>query len=155
LITLGGADPDNVSQHVLEALAHLGNVTIKTVLVVGPANPHRDKLAVLASSLGVELAIDPPDLAALMVEADMAITTGSTSFWELACLGVPALIIVIADNQRAIAHAAENAGAAVVLGEGDHLDPRALAGTVTALAANPERRQQMSEAGRSLVDGKG
>jgi UDP-2,4-diacetamido-2,4,6-trideoxy-beta-L-altropyranose hydrolase len=155
LISLGGADPDNVSQRVIEALSHLGDVAIKTVLVVGPANPHREKLAVLASSRGVELAIDPPDLAGLMVEADMAITTGSTSFWELACLGVPTLIIVIADNQRAVARAAENAGAAIVLGEGDHLVPRTVAAAIAALAAHPDRRKQMREAGRTLVDGKG
>ena len=152
LITLGGADPDNVSQRLLEALPH---ASFKAVLVVGPANPHRETLAALAPSRGVEIAFDPPDLAGLMLDADLAITAASTSFWELACLGVPALIVVIADNQRAVARAAGNAGAAFVLGESDHLDPRDLTTAITALAADPERRQRMSDAGRKLVDGKG
>ena len=155
LITLGGADPDNVSQRVLEALRHLASAPRKTVLVVGPANLHGETLAALAPSLGVEIAVDPPDLAGLMLDADLAISTGSTSFLELACLGVPALIVVIAGNQRAIARAAENAGAALVLGESDHLEPRNLAAAIAALAADPGRRQRMSEAGRNLVDGRG
>jgi UDP-2,4-diacetamido-2,4,6-trideoxy-beta-L-altropyranose hydrolase len=155
LITLGGADPDNISRRVLEALPHLGGAPLKTVLVIGPANPHRETLAALAPSLGVEIAVDPPDLAGFMLDTDIAITAGSTSFWELACLGVPALIVVIADNQRAVARAAENAGAALVLGESNHLDPRNLAAAVAALAADPDRRQRMSAAGRNLVDGRG
>jgi UDP-2,4-diacetamido-2,4,6-trideoxy-beta-L-altropyranose hydrolase len=155
LITLGGADPDNVSQRLLEALPHLGGAPLKTVLVVGPANPHRETLAALAPAPSVEVAVDPPDLAGLMLDTDIAITAGSTSFWELACLGVPALIVVIADNQRAVARAAENAGAALVLGESNHLDPRNLAAAIAALAADPDRRQRMSESGRNLVDGRG
>jgi UDP-2,4-diacetamido-2,4,6-trideoxy-beta-L-altropyranose hydrolase len=155
LITLGGADPENISQRVLEALPRLRDAAMKTVLVIGPANPHREALSAVAPALGVEVAVDPPDLASLMRDADMAITTGSTTLWELACLGVPALIVVIADNQRAVARAAENAGAALIVGESAHLDPRNLADVFTALAADPERRRRMSEAGRSIVDGKG
>jgi UDP-2,4-diacetamido-2,4,6-trideoxy-beta-L-altropyranose hydrolase len=155
LIMLGGADPHNISQRLLKTLPQLGGAPLKTVLVVGPANPHREALAALAPAPGIEVAVDPPDLAGLMLDADLAITTGSTSFWELACLGVPALIIVIADNQRAVARAAENAGAALVLGESDHLDPRSLAAAVAALAADPQRRQRMRQAGRNLVDGRG
>jgi UDP-2,4-diacetamido-2,4,6-trideoxy-beta-L-altropyranose hydrolase len=155
LITLGGADQHNISHRVLEALPRLEGAPLKTVLVVGPANPHRETLAAQASWPGLEIVVDPPDLAGLMIEADLAITGGSTSFWELACLGVPALIVVIADNQRAIARAAENAGATLVLGEHDHLDPRKLAAAITALSADPKRRHRMSEAGRNLVDGRG
>jgi UDP-2,4-diacetamido-2,4,6-trideoxy-beta-L-altropyranose hydrolase len=155
LITLGGADPHNVSQRLLEALPRLGDSGLKTVLVIGPANPHRETLAALAPSLGVEIVVDPPDLVGLMLDADLAVSSASTSFWELACLGVPALVVVTADNQRAVALAAANAGAALVLGESNRLDPRDLTTAITALAADPERRQRMSDAGRKLVDGKG
>jgi spore coat polysaccharide biosynthesis predicted glycosyltransferase SpsG len=155
LITLGGADPKNVSQRVLESLPHLAGAAMRTLLVIGPANPHRASLAPIARSLGVEVAVDPPDLAALMLGSDMAITTGSTSFWELACLGVPALIIVCAENQRAIACAAERAGAALVVGDSAHLEPASLAAEITTLAADAARRRRMSEAGRNLVDGNG
>jgi len=155
LITLGGADPHNASQRLLEALPRLADSALKTLLVVGPANPHRKTLAALAPSLGVEIVVDPPDLAGLMLDADFAVSSASTSFWELACLGVPALVVVTADNQRAVARAAANAGAALVLGESNRLDPRDLTTAITALAADPERRQRMSDAGRKLVDGKG
>jgi UDP-2,4-diacetamido-2,4,6-trideoxy-beta-L-altropyranose hydrolase len=155
LITLGGVDWDNASQWVLETLPHVEGPPLNTLLVVGPANPHRQVLAALAPALGVEIAVDPPDLAGLMLAADIAIAAPSTSFWELACLGVPALLLMTADNQRLVARAAENAGTAIVLGENHHVDARKLAAAVTALAADPARRQRLSDAGRNLVDGSG
>ena len=154
LITLGGVDRDNVSQKVLGALAYIEGPPLKTVLVVGPANPHRQRLTAIVPA-SVEIVVDPPDITGLMLAADLAIATPSTSFWELACLGVPALLLVTADNQRAVARAAENAGAAVVLGESHQLDTRKLAAALTTLAANPAGQQRLSEAGRNLVDGRG
>jgi UDP-2,4-diacetamido-2,4,6-trideoxy-beta-L-altropyranose hydrolase len=154
LITLGGVDRDNVSQKVLGALAYIEGPPLKTVLVVGPANPHRQRLTAIAPA-SVEIVVDPPDIAGLMLAADLAIATPSTSFWELACLGVPALLLVTADNQRAVARAAENAGVAVVFGESYQLDTRKLAAALTTLAADPARQQRLSEAGRNLVDGRG
>jgi UDP-2,4-diacetamido-2,4,6-trideoxy-beta-L-altropyranose hydrolase len=155
LITLGGADPDNVSQRLLEALSLLEGSPLMTVLVVGPANPHREMLAACGTSAGVKVLVDPPDIARLMCEADLAITTASTSFWEVACLGVPAVVVVTADNQRPVGRAVENAGAAVVIGERHHLDVHKLAATIVSLTADPERRQRMSQAGYNLVDGRG
>ena len=155
LITFGGADPDNMSERALQALQHLSPTTIQTTLVIGPANRHRERLTALANRLGVQVAIDPPDLAALMLQADMAIASASTSCWELACLGVPGLLVVTADNQRPTARAAQQAGTAVVLGGSDHLDAQSLAAAIASLASDEASRGGMSAAGRKLVDGRG
>ena len=40
-----------------------------------------------------------PTLAHLMNEADFAIGAGGTTNWERSCLGLPTLVITIADNQ--------------------------------------------------------
>jgi UDP-2,4-diacetamido-2,4,6-trideoxy-beta-L-altropyranose hydrolase len=154
LITLGGADPDNVSERVLGALS-LVRVILSSVLVVGPANPNRERLVARASASGIEVVADPPNLPALMVDADMAVAAGGTTCWELACLGVPTLVIVIAENQRAVARAMQNAGAATVIGDGTKFDWQKMAAAIEQLATDRTRREHMSSAGRSLIDGLG
>jgi len=47
LVTLGGADPDNVTAKVIEALAQFADV--EAVVVVGGANPHLESLQTLAA----------------------------------------------------------------------------------------------------------
>jgi UDP-2,4-diacetamido-2,4,6-trideoxy-beta-L-altropyranose hydrolase len=155
LITLGGADPDNVSARVLDALAYLDGKRMNACLVIGPANRHRDDLTARAAAFGCAVAIDPPDLDALMADSDIAITSGGTSALECACLGVPALVIVTADNQRAVAHALADAETVMVMEDGEHLDPRRLAGAVIGLADDPALRRRMRSAGRNLIDGQG
>jgi UDP-2,4-diacetamido-2,4,6-trideoxy-beta-L-altropyranose hydrolase len=48
----------------------------------------------------LRLHIDSTEVAALMASADIALGAGGGSTWERACLGVPTLALVVADNQR-------------------------------------------------------
>ncbi len=153
IITLGGADPRNVSIQALEALPHLGGTGLRATLIVGPANPNRAALTARALALGAEVICDPPNLVALMADSDIAITGGGTTCLEFACFGIPAVAIIIADNQRDIAQAIGNAGAACVL-EGE-INPQRVAHAVGAIAADPALRDRMRAAGRALIDGHG
>jgi len=76
LVTLGGADPDNVTLRVLEALKLLEDPDIEVKIVSGPANPHRDALNEAMSSIHfkAELPINPKGMPELMAWADMAIS---------------------------------------------------------------------------------
>ena len=88
----------------------------------------------------------------LMAAADLAICAGGSTMWELACMGVPFIPIVIADNQR-------QAAAAMAL-DGYRAIERAavereLPAIAAALAADAGRREALSRRGRQLVDGRG
>ena len=155
IATLGGADPDNVSSRVIEALPALRRQAMKSLLVVAPSNPRRPELLARAASVGVEVAVNPPNLVALMADADIAISGGGTTCLEFACLGIPAVVIVVAENQRAIAGAVSKAGAADILDDRDGLDPRRLSDAVERIAQDVELRRRMTKAGRALVDGRG
>jgi UDP-2,4-diacetamido-2,4,6-trideoxy-beta-L-altropyranose hydrolase len=155
IIALGGADPGNVSAHLLEALPHLSGAGLQAILIVGQANPNRAGLIARAEALGAEVVCDPPNLVALMADADIAISGGGTTCLEFACLGVPTLAIILADNQRAIARAIENAGAARLLDGDDSLNPRRVADAVMAMVSDWKLRQHMGAAGQTLIDGKG
>lgn len=153
LVTLGGADPANITSKVVEAVGNLPG--IHTTVVIGGANPHHTVIETLCASKGMDSIVDAPDLRALMEKADMAIAAGGTTNYELAYMGIPALTLIIANNQRAVAHGMETAGASINLGRAEKMTQEILRESVQTLAADPRKREKMSAAGRRLVDGEG
>jgi UDP-2,4-diacetamido-2,4,6-trideoxy-beta-L-altropyranose hydrolase len=155
LVTLGGADPRGLTALALAALAHLGPAWEARV-VVGAANPRLVELREQAAGLqGVEVCADVRDMGSFMAWADLALAAAGSTTWELAYLGIPTLLVAVADNQRPVARAAAAAGCAADLGRWDDLTAAGLAATLEQLAADSERRAAMSTAGRALVDGEG
>lgn len=85
--------------------------------------------------------------------AELAIVTAGSTTWDLAAIGVPMIVIPTADNQMPVAEALDSCHVAArfdVAGE-----PVALAALATQLLEDPSRRADMSDRGRSLVDGLG
>ena len=78
LVTLGGADPDNCTRTILEAIAVIEELT--TIAVVGPNNPRAPELEQLAQRAGGRIAIrrNPPDLPQLMAWADLAVSAAGS-----------------------------------------------------------------------------
>jgi UDP-2,4-diacetamido-2,4,6-trideoxy-beta-L-altropyranose hydrolase len=149
----GGADPTDVSTRLLETVPRLMAAGIATTLIVGRANPRRARLVERGRALGADVVCDPSDPVALMARADIAISGAGTTCLEFACLGVPTVALVLADNQRDVAKAIGDAGAARIL-DGD-IEPARIAETVLAIAADAKLRGRMSAAGQTLVDGAG
>lgn len=110
--------------------------------------------AAIASSNGPSVALaagmDAAGVAQAMSEADLAITAAGSTVWELCCLGLPAVVWPVAENQRPIAEALEAAGAAVAV---DGLQEAVEA--ARELMKSPERRARLSAAAWKLVDGRG
>jgi spore coat polysaccharide biosynthesis predicted glycosyltransferase SpsG len=94
-------------------------------------------------------------MAELMAWADLAITAGGSTCWELACLGLPALILTYSRDQELVAEAMQTAKAAVWMGSGVSIREEQLRAALAELAPDDARRSQMSQAGRRLVDGRG
>jgi UDP-2,4-diacetamido-2,4,6-trideoxy-beta-L-altropyranose hydrolase len=157
LVTMGGADPDNVTLKVIQAMAHPALQNLDVRVVVGPANPHLNSLREeLEGSVGnVQLLSHITDMADLMAWADVAISAGGSTCWELACVELPGVVLVLADNQKEIAHVLAEYEAAISLGDASQLDVRDIADTVLRLIHDYSLRSSMSEVGRVLVDGKG
>src|SRR4029079_4764741 len=99
---------------------------------MGARAPWLDDVRALAARLpwptDVRVAVD--EMAALMAESDLAIGAAGVTSWERCCLGLPALVLVLADNQRKSAEALHEAGAAYLLDSRERLEltlPAALA----------------------------
>ncbi|NEO10451.1 UDP-2,4-diacetamido-2,4,6-trideoxy-beta-L-altropyranose hydrolase, partial [Moorena sp. SIO3I8] len=118
LVTLGGADPDNVTLKVIQALQQVKVKGLEAVVVVGGSNPHYQQLqaAVHDSGAAIALKYNVTNMPELMAWADIAIAAGGSTCWELAFMGLPSVIIILADNQRAIAEKLDGIGVAVNLG---------------------------------------
>ena len=90
-----------------------------------------------------------------MAWADAAVAAGGSTAWELAFMGVPAVLLVLVDNQREIARSLSQAKAALNLGAHANLGHLEIARALLNLMIDRVQRQAMSQCGRSLVDGLG
>ena len=155
LVTLGGADPDNMTLKVIEALQQLDYLDLHVKIVVGLANPNLDSLqrATDLSILDFQLLTDVEDMPSLMTWADVTLSSGGSTCWELCCLGVPFVTLVLAENQRGLATELDRCGVAPCLGEDTSVD--AIAGVLTGLLSDRGGRERCRASGRELVDGFG
>jgi len=157
LITMGGSDPHNVTARVLEALRSVKIEGMEVTVVVGGSNPHGKSLRQSASQLPRALLMQngATNMAELMAWADIAITAGGGTGYELALLRVPMVVVTIADNQANTCRALARHEAAVDAGWFHSLTSKALAGTLCDLISDRERRQRLTDNARRLVDGQG
>lgn len=157
LVTLGGGDFDNQTLKVIKAIEEVKIDGLEAVIVVGPANPHLKQLQAITkdSRALIQLKVNTTRMAELMTWADAAVTAGGSTCWELAFMGVPALVIILAENQRAVAEGLDERGAVINLGWHRDSSPVRIAQALENLLLNAAKREKMAEISRKLVDGKG
>ena len=157
LITLGGGDPHNQTMKVIRALQQVGVDELEAVVVVGASNPHLRELesAVRNSQFAVRLVQDVTNMSELMAWADVAISAGGSTCWEMAFMGLPNLVLVLAENQRAVAAGLHEKGAALSLGWWEQVNEQEIAELLGMLMRNVTRRTEMVRIERRLVDGRG
>ncbi len=157
LVTLGGADPDNVTLRVLETLALNGWPPLEVIAVAGASNPNTGALQRACKQAGpqFQLKTHVTEMPALMAWADLAICAGGTTCWELAFMGLPNAVITLADNQKRVGAVLEKDGVATNLGWHSSVTEERLVQVLCPLIEDADRRRSMSENGRALVDGAG
>ncbi len=155
LVTLGGSDPDNATAKVLAALRQIPSMD--ATVVVGGSSPHSDSLAtdIWHPTSNIRLVRDASNMPELMAQADLAICAGGTTAWELCFMGVPMLVLTLADNQRANSEQLAKAGVARNLGWHSEVTPDRIAGELKSLLAVAPARTEMSRRASTLVDGHG
>ena len=154
-IYFGAADRYGVTQMALRAFLDLGIAGIEVDVVIEDAVADAASPVVCAAEHpNVKVHGRTPTLAHLLAHADLAIGAAGATSWERLCLGLPALVITLADNQRPIAAALDDRGLIDWLG---HYDEVGLAVLQDALARHIAAGADTasSSAGRALVDGEG
>jgi UDP-2,4-diacetamido-2,4,6-trideoxy-beta-L-altropyranose hydrolase len=153
LITLGAADPQNVTGRVIAAIPPAVLTTARLAVVIGGSNRHAEAIAERARRLPACRVVHDAggDMPSLMAAADLAVCGGGSTMWEMAYMGTPFVPVIIADNQRLGVQAMIRDGYSGV--EAATVE-RDIATSVGELD-DARRRQTLSLVGRGLVDGKG
>lgn len=155
LVAMGGVDQPNATAQVLRDLEkRTAHPDQRITVVLGTAAPHVDTVRALAraSSRHIDVLTDVSNMAELMTSADIAIGAPGTTAWERCALGLPSLMLTIANNQKDNAFALDDAGAAISIGAIEDPDwPDQLHNAFRKLA-DPDRFAAMVEVAFSTVD---
>lgn len=157
LISMGGVDQYNATGQILASLAVTRFLEpVRVIVVMGSKAPWLAEVRrqAEAMSVPVEVRVDVSDMAELMVASDLAIGAAGATSWERCCLGLPAIMVVLAGNQRAVAGGLKQAGAAEVIADIDQIAV-CLPLLIEAFIAEPERLRIMSEQAARITDGGG
>lgn len=157
LVTMGGGDSDNVTLKVIHALDQVQVDGLETVVAVGSGNPHYEILQSAIRNLksNIRLECNASNMPELMAWADLAITAGGSTCWELAFMSVPSLVLAIAKNQLGVVKQLEILGTAVNLGWHQEVTSSQIARSLIGLLASPERRTALAYRSHAQVDGDG
>jgi spore coat polysaccharide biosynthesis predicted glycosyltransferase SpsG len=125
-------------------------------VVLGPANPHSRAIkSMVFPGRPVVVHVGTNSMAQLMSEADAFIGAGGSTTWERFCLGLPSLVIAIAENQVPTAQYLSKLGAIDYIGRAEDLAEDALRVALSRFLMDQEGRSKMANLGMQLVDGKG
>lgn len=156
LITMGGVDQPNATGQVLQALKTCALPReCRITVVMGLTSPWLQNIRELAAQMPwpTAVVVNVNDMAQRMADSDLAIGAAGSTSWERCCLGLPTLIVVLAENQRAGARALEAADAARLIGAVSDIATQ-LPEAVRELIDSIDRAR-LSLAASAIIDGQG
>jgi UDP-2,4-diacetamido-2,4,6-trideoxy-beta-L-altropyranose hydrolase len=152
----GGTDAANLTRLAVQAFQALELAHFELDIVVGAAYEHQLSLEELVTQRGnATIHRQLPDLADLMAIADFAIGAGGATTWERCCMGLPSIVISIAENQRPACEALSADKLIDYLGQVGQVTPDFIRDRVLLLLKTPYLLRHLTERGMELVDGKG
>ena len=155
LISLGLTDLRGVTGRIAHLIRPVLGV-IEADIVAGAGAPSLTWLKRLeVDDARIRVHVETPEMAQLVGEADLAIGAGGSSTWERACLGLPTVVLILADNQRALALALERQGAALAVEAGGEAFGQRLTGAFVRLSGDVGLRASLSRVSAALCDGLG
>ncbi|GAB6173407.1 UDP-2,4-diacetamido-2,4,6-trideoxy-beta-L-altropyranose hydrolase [Paradesulfitobacterium aromaticivorans] len=156
LITMGGSDPFNLTLTVVRAVLQIPFVKVKAV--IGPnfvLKQVEDLMILSKKNPELEILQNVTNMARVMSLSQLAITAFGTTLFELAFMGLPAMILGNYSIDKAEARIYESLGCALFLGYYRELKEIDIIKGVKFLIRDEYKLKKMSIAGKTLVDGLG
>lgn len=120
LVCFGGTDVGRQTAVATTALLDVPEMQVE--VVVGAERAVTPELREIAADPRVRLHVALPDLVDLLLDVDLVIGAGGTATWERLCMGVPALVTTVSENQSGVTRAFDEAGITRWLGTADRMD---------------------------------
>jgi len=138
LVFFGGVDPSNETAKAIKAIASLNKTDIITDVVVGKSNQRKEEIRALCSQYpNFNYYYQVNNMAELMLKADLAVGAGGASTWERCYLGLPAINIVIAENQLTVSEFLQGKGVIENLGFFSQVTEELISRSVEFFINNP------------------
>ncbi len=155
LITFGGDDSKNMTPKVLKSLReHFKD--LEFLVVVGKGFRNIEEISALADKqVRVFEGLNAEGMRELMLLADIAISAGGQTTYELARIGTPAVLVAVAENQLLNCKGWHNIGFALYAGWWEDKDILEKVILYTESLMDYEVRKKMAKVGKKTVDGKG
>jgi spore coat polysaccharide biosynthesis predicted glycosyltransferase SpsG len=156
LIALGDDDPHGQAVVLVKLLLNCPKVG-RVDVVARPFHPLLAQLKGLAEAAPDRLDVvsEAAEITARIVRSHFAVSAGNSWSLELACVGLPQLLIVQSETHWPTAQRLEEEGAATCLGWHANVSAVTLRQAVHDLLSDGLERQAMSRCGRKLIDGRG
>lgn len=151
LISLGGGTDFGLLGELIEQLLKL-RLPLEIIAVRGPAAV---KAADKNSIPGVRILPAQRSLAKWIEKADLAITAGGGTLYELAYAGVPSVAFAKKKHQLRNIRYFEKLGTVISAGFLNRRNLKSASEEIKRLLMNQRRRRLMAEASMKVVDGKG
>jgi UDP-2,4-diacetamido-2,4,6-trideoxy-beta-L-altropyranose hydrolase len=156
LVSFGAGDQADQTLLAIRAIDRIAERRFAVEVVIGPDEQSARRVReACAGRPGIRVHCDVADMAAMIASADVAIGGGGVSMLERCCLGLPSLVVTLADNQESGARALAERGAIISLGRAERLDEASLEIAVAAVLRAPELLHHVSTQAWQLVDGRG
>lgn len=156
LVSMGGADPACATEAFIDATSELAPSELR--IVVGGANPRVEAIRAAAARIAghrVEVLVDVARMSEPMLWCDVAVVAAGSTCLELACLGVPAVVVAVADNQDPVAGEVARRGLMRSVGRFGASSGHDLTREVESLLADGSVRRRMVSDQRATIDGTG
>ncbi len=158
LISMGGADLSNYSSRILCALSNVEWKNGPSITVVlSETSPFYSEVKKLAKDIPLDITVlsEVSNMAELMLKADIAIGACGATSWERASLGLPSMLIQVAENQEFAMKKLVGFGAIIpIMGEGKKFD-RAINKALADLSDDIDLYDLMVDANLKICDALG
>ena len=157
MITMGGVDKDNATGQVLQALRTCSlPADCRITVVMGATAPWLEDVKRQAQEmpLPTRVRVGVSDMAQQMADSDLAIGAAGATSWERCCLGLPSIVLIVAENQRLIMDQLNMVNAAVAI----NLKNENFASVLSRLIEKfkePKNLLKMTEIAAAVADGMG
>ena len=156
LVALGDDDPNNQAADLAKLLLNSPRVG-RVDILVRPYHPELEALKAMAEAnkAVLDVATEPSEFPLRISRSHMAITAGNAWSLELACVGVPQLMVVQNETHWPTAQVLEEKGAGLCLGWHSSVTASTIRNSVASLLSDPLERGVMARCGRKAIDGRG
>ena len=155
LVFMGGVDQHNLTSRIISAFITLNRKDIVLDVVAGSMSQFLAEIQTQAKPFeNIKIHYNTDTLAYLVLKADLGIGGGGATSWERCCLGLPSIVITLAENQKPIASELHKRGLVRWLGHYDNVNEGKLLEALQEVINEPDL-EKWSRVCMDVTKGKG